>query len=181
MDRAEGKPDAARLELEPLLSSKGVDTWARIELGAIEAKAGNYDKAIEHFRKGVEADPGNVIALNNLADLLADHSDQPDEALKYARMAKELAPNDVTVDDTLGWAYFRKGMYGPALQYLQNAVDREGGKAVDGAAVRRYHLAMAYIKTGDQARAAKTLDAALRLDPNLPEAKVALAMQTASK
>ena len=42
-----------------------------------------------------------------------------------------------------------------------------------GTAIRRYHLAVAYAKTGDEENASKTLSAALRLDPNLPEARMA--------
>jgi tetratricopeptide (TPR) repeat protein len=176
MDQVQGKPDAARQELDLLLSSKAGELPARTVLGFIEEKAGNYSKAIEHLRKVVEAEPANVIALNNLAYLLADHADQTDEALKYAQKAKELAPNNVTVDGTLGWAYFQKGMYGIALQHLKEAVGREGKNVIDGTAIRSYHLAMAYAKTGDEENASKTLSAALRLDPNLPEARLATQM-----
>ena len=42
MDQADGKPDAARHQLEALLSSKSSALPARMELGFIEAKAGNY-------------------------------------------------------------------------------------------------------------------------------------------
>jgi tetratricopeptide (TPR) repeat protein len=108
--------------------------------------------------------------------LLADHAGQTDEALKYAQKAKELAPDNVTVDGTLGWAYFQKGMYGIALRHLKEAVGREGKNVIDGTAIRRYHLAMAYAKTGDEENASKTLSAALRLDPNLPEARLATQM-----
>jgi tetratricopeptide (TPR) repeat protein len=172
LDRAEDKPDAARQELEPLLSNKASEIWAREELSLIEMKSGNYVKAIEHLRKVVEADPRNVIGLNNLAYLLAEHTNQADEALKYAQMAKELAPDDVTVDGTVGWAYFQKGMYPKALQTLQDSVRREGEKVISGTAIRRYHLAMAYAKMGDKQNAIATLGTALKLDPKLSEAPV---------
>jgi tetratricopeptide (TPR) repeat protein len=181
MDRHEGKPEAARQVLDSLLASKATELPARLELGVVEAKVGNYAKAIEHFRKVVEAQPQNVIALNNLAYLLADTTNETDEALKYAQKAKELAPNDINVGGTIGWAYFRKGMYSFALQQLQEAVNREGKNVIDGTAIRRYHLAMAYKKAGDEDKAAKTLSAALKLDPNLPEARVATQMLADSK
>ncbi len=176
LDRADGKPDDARRELEPLLSSKSGEPWGHMELSLIEVKSGNYTKAIEHLHKVVEAQPANVIALNNLAYLLADHTTQRDEALKYAQKAKELAPNDITVEGTLGWAYFQKGMYDVALQHLKAAVGREGKNVIDGTAIRRYHLAMAYAKIGNTQDASQTLIAARKLDPNLPEAPVATQM-----
>ena len=173
MDRNQGKSDAARQELDKLLSSKTGEFPARMELGFIEAKAGNYPNAIAQWRKVVEAQPKNVVALNNLAYLLADHDGKPDEALKYAQTAKELAPNDVTVEGTLGWVFYQKGLYSLAVQHLQEAVNREGKKVTDGTAIRRYHLAMAYHQMGDQGKAAATLNSAVKLDSTLPEAQMA--------
>ena len=39
--------------------------------------------------------------------------------------------------------------------------------------VWKYHLAMAYAKAGNAARGRATLEAALKLNPNVPEAKIA--------
>jgi uncharacterized protein HemY len=39
--------------------------------------------------------------------------------LKYARQAAELAPESATVEDTLGWIYYRKEIYGTAVTYLE--------------------------------------------------------------
>jgi len=181
MDQAGGKIDAARQDLTPLLNSKTGEFRARLELGFIEANAGNYTQAIDHLRKVVAAEPMNAVALNNLAYLLADQTNQTDEALKFAQKAKELAPDDINVEGTIGWAYFRKGMYGPALQHLQAAVNREGKSVIGGTAIRRYHLAMAYKKAGDEENATKTLSAALKLDPNLAEAGMATRILAKSK
>ena len=71
------------------------------------------------------------------------------------------------MDDTLGWTYFQKGLYSMAVTYL------EGATAKESTARRKYHLAMAYLKAGDQKRGRQTLDAALKMDPNLPEAQAA--------
>jgi uncharacterized protein HemY len=87
-----------------------------------------------------------VGALNNLAYLLTENTGQPDEALKYAEQAKEIVPANPEVDDTLGWIYYRKGIYLTAVKYLESAT------AKSSTAVRRYHLAMAYLKAGDVKR-----------------------------
>jgi Flp pilus assembly protein TadD len=133
-------------------------------LAQLDTVEGKNAAAIEHFRKVIEADEKNALALNSLAYLLAD-SGQPDEALKYAQKAKELAPENAAIDDTLGWTYYRKGMYSMAVNHLESATAREG------TARRRYHLAMAYAKAGDPKRGRQAFDAALKLDPNLPEAQ----------
>jgi len=166
-DTAEGKYDSARQELTalariPVLPANRAVVEAT--LGMIESKTGNSALAILHYRKALDADPNNLIALNNLAYRLADSTDQIDEALKYAQQAKELDPNNIAVEDTIGWAFYRKGLYDNAVVHLQNAAAKQG------TAVFKYHLAMAYMKTGDLRRGQQTLEEARRMDPNLPEA-----------
>jgi tetratricopeptide (TPR) repeat protein len=80
-------------------------------------------------------DRNSTMALNNLAYLLS--KDDPDEALKYAQQAGELAPDSPAVQDTLGWAYYCKGNYEGAIRYLKTAVEK------DGTPRRKYHLGMA--------------------------------------
>jgi len=155
------------------LSLKQGELAGHLHLGYLEAKSGNYPQAIEHCRKVVETEPTNVVALNNLAYLLADHTDQPDEALKYAQRAAELAPDNLIVEGTIGWAYYRKGVYDTALKYLEKAVSTEGAVIREGSVIRKYHLAMAYLKNGERERGLKILETALKSDPNLPEAKIA--------
>jgi len=80
---------------------------------------GNHAGALEEFRKTVETDPNNVVALNSLAYLLSDFSKKPDEALKYAQKAQELAPDVPVIEDTLGWILYTKGIYDGALKHLE--------------------------------------------------------------
>ena len=169
IDANEGKRDDARKRLAALISAhpdslSGQLLWAEVEL-----QDGKNATALEHFRKALAQNENSPVALNGVAYLLAD-AGQPDEALKYAQKAKELAPADPSVDDTLGWTYFKKGLYPMAVTHLESATAREG------TAVRKYHLAMAYLKAGDPARGRQTLEAALKLNPKLPEAQLAKQM-----
>ena len=166
MDSNEGKRDEARKRLSAVVASRPNNIPARLLLAQLETKDGKATAAIEQYRKVLALDEKNARALNGLAYLLAEHG-QPDEAIKYAQKAKEVAPDDSAVDDTLGWTYFQKGMYTLAVAHLEGAV------AKDGTAVRKYHLAMAYLKAGDPKRGRQTFEAALKMDPKLPEAQVA--------
>jgi len=132
----------------------------------LEVKEGKFAAAIEQYRKALTVDDKNTFALNGLAYQLAE-SGQPDEAIKYAQKAKEVAPDNAAVDDTLGWTYFRKGLYPLAVTHLESA------NAKEGTALLKYHLAMAYLKNGDPKRGRQTFEAALKMDPKLPEAQVA--------
>jgi tetratricopeptide (TPR) repeat protein len=167
LDTAEGKLDDAKTRLNGLLASNGGNSVARLWLGNIEEMKGNHNAALEQFRKVVDADPGNAQNLNNFAFLLAEYGNQPGEALKYAEKAVELAPDRPAYCDTLGWVLYQKGLYIPAIQYLERA------NANPGDVVWKYHLAMAYAKAGNIARGRTTLEAALKLNSNVPEAKIA--------
>jgi tetratricopeptide (TPR) repeat protein len=156
----------ARQELTALLSNRGEDATARQWLGMLEITQGDQTAAIGDFRKVLESEPNNAIALNNLAFLLAENG-KAEEALKYAEKAVELSPNRFEFEDTLGWVLYRKGLYAAAVLHLQSAVSKGGG------AREQYHLAAAYFRKGDEAKGRGVLTAALRKDPNLPEAQLA--------
>ena len=87
--------------------------------------------------------------------------------MKYAQRAKELDPNNILVEDTLGWVLCRKGLYRTAIKYLEHA-DTEGPTALG-----KYHLAIAYLKSGDRRRGLSVLAQARKLDPSLPESAAA--------
>lgn len=167
LDVAEKKWIDARARLTPMLSSKQAGL-AHLWLAKIEETSGNQELALQHFRKAVDADSRDVEALNGLAYLLADYANRPDEALKYAEEAVQLAPDQPLVADTLGWVLYRKGLYPSAILQLTR------GAAQKDCAVCQYHLAMAYAKAGESEHGRAILRTALKLNPNLPEAKVAV-------
>lgn len=162
--------DEARRILVPLCSGEAAAA-AHMLLASVDEQTGANSSAIEHYRKAIAEDAQNALALNNIAYRLAEDPKRLDEALGYAKAALPLAPSP-SLHDTLGWIYFRKGMYGAAIRYFEQAV------AADGNAVQRYHLAMACLKSGDLARGRSVLQFALGMDPNLPEARMALAVQS---
>ena len=167
VDAVERKWDDAAARLNRVLAIDGGNVQARLWLGNIEEARGNHEQALAHYRRVVSTDSTNAQALNNLAYLMTEHGNQPDEALKYAEKAQELAPQNPAYADTLGWILYRKGLYPLAVKSLERA------GADDGNVVWKYHLAMAYAKTGNMERGRATLAAALKKNPNVPEAKMA--------
>lgn len=166
LDAAEGKLDSAVSRLQTM-APKDQDGSVMVRLAMLAEQQGQLDKSADYYRSALSINPANMAALNNLAYQLANQDGNADEALKYARKAKELAPQDPAVDDTLGWTYYRKGLYSMAVRHLEASI------AQKKTARRLFHLSMAYTMSGDLARGRASLDAALHLDRNLPEAALA--------
>ena len=167
LDVVDGKMDDAQHRLQTILTADGSNTTARLWLGNVETTKGNRKAALEDFRQVVAVDPNNPQGLNNYAYLLAEVGKQPTEALKYAQKAKELKPGEAEYSDTLGWILYREGLYPNAVSELERATSKGNDPTW------KYHLAMAYAKAGDFERGKASLQAALKLNPNLPEAKMA--------
>jgi tetratricopeptide (TPR) repeat protein len=167
IDAAEGKWNDAAARMKQVLSYNPTLTTAHLWLGDIEWIKGDSEGAIQEYQRVVDANPHDAVALNNLAYLLAEYRKQPDTALKFAERAVELAPDDPNCLDTLGWILYRKGLYSPAIPYLKRAITQSPN------AILKYHLAMAYAKSGARNSAQQTLARALKDNPRLPEAKLA--------
>lgn len=169
------KWDDAQGRLQAMVSNNSGGDRARQWLGQVEMVKGNYPAAAEHFRKVLAASPDDTETLNNLAYILADRQEQLDEALKLAQRARERAPANLAIADTLGWVLYRKGLYSPAIQHLEAAASLKGN------AVPAYHLAMAYAKSGNRQKAQTALQTALKINPNAAEAEEAKRLLEQSK
>ncbi len=166
LDMAEGKSDEARKRLSNVIAAQPANKAGHQLMAQLETISGNNAAAIEQYRELVALDAKDAMALNALAYILAEEK-KPDEALAYAQKARELAPENPAIADTLGWIYYLQGRYEPALVQLGAATNKEV------TAVREYHLALAYLKAGKPELGRQTLNVALKMNPNLPEAQVA--------
>jgi tetratricopeptide (TPR) repeat protein len=160
LDVANGKLDDARKQLTALVARAPSDIQARLLLAAVEDRTHNRGGAVEQYRQVLALDGSNLEALNNLAYLLAE-TESPDEALKFAQEAKELAPGDPMIQDTLGWVLYRKGLYSMAIPYFEQSI------ATQPTGLRKAHLAAAYLRSGNQRKGAELIQAAVKMDPTL--------------
>ena len=92
-------------------------------LGMMQESTNNMAEAEKNYRKALELSPETPIAANNLAWLIADTGNgNLDEALKLAQSAVDQNQSAANFYDTLGWVYFKKGLYSPAIEQLRRAV-----------------------------------------------------------
>ena len=153
-------------------------------LGILEDARGNTSEAEKNYRRSLEIMPDSPIAANNLAWLLAENQGNLDEALQLAQKSVNQIQNSASFYDTLGWVYFKKGLYTPAIEQLKKAVAldeadaQKAGKAVNPA--YRLRLGTALASAGDKASARREVENSLQNEGNLSrkdaqEAKILLA------
>jgi tetratricopeptide (TPR) repeat protein len=152
----------ARRALEEALKLAPRVVGLMVSLALLEEQAGDDDAAIPRYRRILEVQPTNVVALNNLAFALAVRHDAAAEALPLARRAVGLAPRSGTTLDTLGWIEHLLGNNDAAASLFGQALQLEPGHAEI-----RLHAAIVYLAIGKSDRAALELKEALRLDSAL--------------
>jgi len=113
-------------------------------------KLGLAEKSMAMYRQILLLDPGNTLAMNNYAYLLALQGRDLQTAKKLALQAVADEPDNPVYLDTLGWVLFRLGVYQEALVHLEKAASL----APDEAEIVG-HLIAVYEKLGMQDKAGK--------------------------
>lgn len=146
------------------------DVDARQLLADAAMRAGDPQKAEEHYRAVLERRPDDVTALNNLAWIYQQRGDR--RGIDLARRAVKLAPRSAAVNDTLGWILVQTGLAAEGANFLAQAVQLAPNDAEIG-----YHHAVALAETGRPAEARQHLESLLRTHPaftSRPAAEAAL-------
>jgi tetratricopeptide (TPR) repeat protein len=97
------------------------DTELHFRFGAILDKSGDKQGGIVQMKKVLEIDPNHADALNYIGYSYADEGIKLDEALDLIQKALKIKPDSGFIIDSLGWVYYRKGLYDDALSSLQKA------------------------------------------------------------
>jgi tetratricopeptide (TPR) repeat protein len=165
---SEKKYDEAIAEYKNALLKNPKYFPGHMAIGTIYDVQGEGEKAESHYRKALAIKSDFAPAANNLAWNLAERGGNVDEALTFARIAKEHMPNSAAVMDTLGWLYYLKGTYLTAISEFQDSLARDPNSSVVN-----YHMGLAYAKNNEPAKAKDYLQKALELDPNFKGAEEA--------
>ncbi|WP_077037102.1 XrtA/PEP-CTERM system TPR-repeat protein PrsT [Pelomonas sp. KK5] len=131
------------------------DTAVQKALADAHARAGNFTAARHGYEAVVAQQPGDLEAMNNLANVLIRQKDPGAPAV--AEKALALDPRNAVVIDTAGWAHFIAGNRDRALQLLRDARLRNPANPDV-----RYHLAAVLAQTGRSGEAREELEAALK-------------------
>ncbi len=143
-------------------------------LGMLEEARNNAPEAEKNYRRALEITPETPIAANNLAWLIADGGQgNLDEALQLAQKTVNKNSNVAGYYDTLGWVYFKKGLFSPAVEQLKKAVALDDAEAKrTGAktnAAYRLRLGTALASSGDKFSARKEVETSLANEQSLSQ------------
>ena len=167
---AEKKSDEAVHLISEATQHHPRDAILMLQSGMIFEKLQRWDDARGVYERAVQLDSDNALAKNNLAWLLVEHGGNIDQALNLAQQAKEKLYDNPQVTATIGWVYYKKGVYKTARDYLKQSVDKDQKNATF-----QYQLGMAERKLGNQDEARRDLLNAVTLDPQSQEAALARA------
>jgi tetratricopeptide (TPR) repeat protein len=168
--RLQGRTDQAIAEFDRLASRQPKPVALQTFIGTLLDSQNRIDDAKKRYEQALTLDQTAPIANNNLAWLIAEHGGNLDLALQMAQTANTRLPDSAPISDTLGWVYYKKGLYSQATDILKETV-----RKAPSVASYQYHLGLAQAKGGDKRGARQTLDAALALDPKAPQAAEARA------
>jgi tetratricopeptide (TPR) repeat protein len=155
-------PQAAVDAFQKSLKLNAQSIEAHRGLGQAFGLLGQNDRAEESYRLALKLDGNDVVSLNDLAWLLAEIRNKPDEALPLAEKAERLAPQLGWVTDTLGWIHYRRGSYAEAEKTLLRAAEQAPSNGLV-----QFHLGLTYEKLGRKTDALSALRRAAKLDPKL--------------
>jgi uncharacterized protein (TIGR03790 family) len=129
-------------------------------LATVYEKAGEYDLAIERYRRVLATAPNEAVAMNNLAYALAVYKNAPKDALPIAEKAYTLFKRDSRIIDTLAWIHYLIGNTSEAEPLLIQAA---AGAPNDPDI--HLHMAIVYAALGRRDLALGALTRSTQIDP----------------
>ncbi|MBD3296492.1 MAG: tetratricopeptide repeat protein [Candidatus Omnitrophica bacterium] len=128
----------------------------RFYLAAAYDRAGNRRKAIEMLEKIVQSGARIPEAYNYLGYIYVEEDRDLDRAIRLIGKALKFDPDNGAYVDSLGWAYYKKGMMDKAVVLLRKAAE-----LLPADPSVREHLGDVYFRTGRIKKAVEQWEKAL--------------------
>ena len=126
-------------------------------LASVYERRKDYERAMNIYRELYTSHPDNLLVVNNLASMLSDYSNKPEDLQFAKRLSAKLELSGQPLFlDTIGWVNYKLGEYEKSIQSLLAAIEMS-----PDVNIFNYHLGMAYKMTGKKDLARKYLEKSL--------------------
>ena len=133
------------------------------------AASGHMDEAIAEIRNLVQMQPNNVLAQALLGEWLLEQND-PGEAIPPLEHAVQLEPDATAIEHNLAVAYLGAGEPKQAIAEISQVATQNNKELWKS----QFVLGIAAEHLGDYQEASQSLRSAIQMNPNFPEAQLAL-------
>lgn len=130
------------------LEKHGDNADLLVSVATVRILQQRMDEAERLLRQALGVDGKHVLAMNNLATLLAEKPGGRPEALKLVDGAMDAAGPQPALLDTKGWILLVDGKPGESVRFLEGA-----SSTLDADPRFRFHLALAYERQGELKKA----------------------------
>lgn len=154
MNPTDSQVAAVEKHLQGAIAKKADSTVLLMHLSDLCDKRGQYDRAADLYRQVLRREPNNVVALNNLAWLLAQRAGDAGTALEHINKAVAGMGRRADLLDTRGVVHLARKDAASAVADLKEA------STESPTPTRLFHLALAHHENRDAARAREVLRAA---------------------
>ena len=170
----EGSADKALALYQQSIKDNPREVMFYILSGELYEARKDWDQAKGMYQQALSIAPGHPLASNNLAYVILEQGGNVDVAMGLAQTARRGMPDSPNAADTLGWAYYQKGIYQSAINQFQEALRLGEKRGEPDDADLHYHLGLAYQKDNKAALARQQLEKAVKLRPDYADARKAL-------
>lgn len=116
-----GRKRLADFELNKLLETGYMTDSVYAAMAFIAWEQKDTERCLEYYEKSLQKNPDNVTSMNGLGYVLACQEKDLTRALSLCKQAVKIEPKSPACLDSLGWVYYKLGLYDDALQYLEQA------------------------------------------------------------
>ena len=120
------------------------------------------DSVSQYYELSLNANPDNLLTLNNYAYYLATQETDLDKAERMSARAVTEDPENINSLDTYAWIFFKKKNYEMARQHIETALKYEE----EPSAELHHHAGDIYFMCGEPEMALEHWEQALAIEPN---------------
>ena len=125
--------------------------------------SGRSSESAQLYERILKLEPDDVITINNLAWIISEVQDKPEQALELALRGLKIAPNYYDLIDTCGVIYYRLGQFDKAINNFNECIKLYPG-VTQSSIGTRFYLARALAQVGQKDKASQYLKEALELN-----------------